>query len=139
MERDSAQAWLDAYVEAWRTYDPELIRALFSADAAYRYHVYDDPIVGADAVVAAWLGDTDAEGTSTRDAPGTYDASYAPVAVDGDTVVALGSSRYRKEPNGPVQRVYDNCFIIRFDDEGRCREFTEFYVRRPDADSAPPH
>ena len=134
MDRDKAQAWLDAYVEAWRTYEPEQIRALFSTDVAYRYHSYDDPIVGADAVVASWLGESDAEGTSSRDAPGTYDARYAPVAVDGDTVVARGVSSYRHEPGGPVMRSYDNCFIMRFDEEGRCREFTEFYVRRPTTD-----
>jgi hypothetical protein len=131
VDHESAQAWLDAYVEAWRTYDPQRIRALFSEDVAYRYHPYDEPVVGADAVVASWLGESDAEGASTRDAPGTYDGSYAPVAVDGDTVVARGSSTYRREPGGPVDRVYDNCFLLRFDDAGRCREFTEFYVRRP--------
>ena len=27
--------------------------------------------------------------------------------------------------------VYGNCFVMRFDAAGRCREFTEWYVRRP--------
>jgi hypothetical protein len=35
------QRWLDAYVEAWRTYDPAAIGALFSEDATYAYHPYD--------------------------------------------------------------------------------------------------
>ena len=131
MDRDSAQGWLDAYVEAWRTYDADRIRALFSDDVAYRYHPYDEPVVGAEAVVASWLGESDDEGASSRDAPGTYDASYAPVAVDGDVVVARGWSSYRQQPDGPIERVYDNCFLMVFDDAGRCREFTEFYVRRP--------
>lgn len=135
MDRDSAQTWLDAYVEAWRTYDPTQIRALFSEDVAYRYHPYDEPVVGADAVVASWLGEPNADGASSRDAPGTFDASYAPVAIDGGNVVARGSSRYRNEPGGPVVRIYDNCFLMRFDDEGRCREFTEFYTRRPSPDA----
>jgi hypothetical protein len=52
------------------------------------------------------------------------------VAVDGDTVVATGSSRYRELPDGPVVRTYDNCFVMRFDGEGRCSDFTEYYVRR---------
>ena len=30
-----------------------------------------------------------------------------------------------------VAEVYDNCFVMRFDAAGRCREFTEWYVRRP--------
>jgi ketosteroid isomerase-like protein len=133
MDRTGAQAWLDDYVEAWRTYDPARIRALFADDVAYRYHPYDEPVMGADAVVASWLGESaDDADASTRDAPDTYDAAYAPVAVDGDVVVARGTSSYRETPRGPVVKVYENCFLLRFDADGRCREFTEFYVRRPD-------
>jgi hypothetical protein len=82
-------------------------------------------------VVASWLGQDASGDASTRDAPGTYEAEYSPVAVDGDTVVATGTSRYREVPGGPVVRIYENCFIIRFDEAGRCREFTEYYLRRP--------
>jgi ketosteroid isomerase-like protein len=131
MDHAAAQDWLDRYVAAWRSYDPDEIGALFSDDAAYRYHPYDEPVVGRDAIVASWLGDSDEDGASTRDEPGTYDASYSPVAVDGDVVVATGSTTYLEGPGGPVLRVYDNCFVIRFDDSGRCREFTEFYLKRP--------
>ena len=131
MDQNSAQAWLDRYVLAWESYDPDDVLALFSEDVAYRYHPYDDPIVGGPAVVESWLGE-DATGTaSSRDPAGTYEAEYTPIAVDGDTVVATGTSRYREQPGGPIVRVYENCFIMRFDDEGRCREFTEYYIRRP--------
>jgi len=78
------------------------------------------------------LGDGDTRGASTRDAPGTYRAHYAPIAVDRDTVVAVGTTHYTEVPGGPVVRTYDNCFVIRFDSDGQCREFTEYYVRRPD-------
>ncbi len=131
MDRQGAQDWLDRYVAAWRSYDRDDVAALFSADVEYRYHPYDEPVVGRDAVVASWLGDSGAGSASTRDAPGTYDAEYAPVAVDGDTVVATGQSRYREVPHGPVVKTYENCFIVRFDDAGRCREFTEYYLKRP--------
>jgi hypothetical protein len=30
-----------------------------------------------------------------------------------------------------VTEVYDNCFVMRFDAAGRCREFTEWYAKRP--------
>ncbi|WP_395695678.1 nuclear transport factor 2 family protein [Nocardioides sp.] len=131
MDHTTAQQWLDHYVAAWHSYDRDDVAALFAEDVAYRYHPYDEPVVGRDAVVASWLGESDDEGASTRDEPGTFDASYAPVAVDGDVVVARGTSSYRERPEGPVVRVYDNCFVMRFDDEGRCREFTEWYVKRP--------
>jgi len=123
MDRTSAQSWLDRYVAGWRSNDAAEIGALFSDDVAYRYHPYDEPIVGRDAVVASWLGE--------GDEPGTFDASYAPVAVDGATVVAQGTTTYRKVPGGPVHQVYDNCFVMRFNSDGLCREFTEFYVLRP--------
>jgi len=131
MERTAAQAWLDRYVAAWLSYDPDDVAALFSEDVAYRFHPSDEPVVGRDRVVASWLGELPDVGASTRDAPGTYDADYSPVAVDGDIVVATGTSRYRDDPDGPVVRTYDNCFVMRFDAGGRCREFTEYYLRRP--------
>src|SRR4051794_29057415 len=133
MERETAQDWLHRYIAAWTSYDPDDISGLFSEDVVYRYHPYDQPIVGRAAVVASWLG-ADASGTaSTRDAPGTYQAEYAPIAVDGDTVVATGTTRYHDVPGGRVVGVYENCFVLRFDGAGRCREFTEYYLRRPDA------
>ena len=131
MDQETAREWLDRYVEAWMSYDPGDIARLFSENVAYRYHPYDEPIVGRDAVVASWLGEDDSDDASTRDAPRTYGASYAPVAVDSDTVVATGTSTYRDVPGGPVTRTFENCFVMRFDDEGRCREFKEYYLRRP--------
>ena len=131
IDREHVSRWLADYVAAWKTYDPEAIAPLFSDQVEYRYHPDDDPIRGRDAVVESWLGEGGHEGASSRDAPGTYDAEYRPVAVDGDVAVAVGSSSYRERPEGPVVRVYDNCFVIRFDADGRCREFTEWFVQRP--------
>jgi hypothetical protein len=130
MDRASAQAWLDRYIEAWKSYDRDDVAALFAEEIAYRYHPFDEPIVGRDAVVASWLGEGDIDDASTRDAPDTYDARYAPYAVDGDVVVATGTSVYRDHPDGPVTRTFDNCFLMRFDCAGRCTEFTEYYLER---------
>ena len=132
-DRAHVERWLADYVTAWKSYDPDQIGALFSDDVEYLFHPYDEPVRGRDAVVAAWVGESDHEGASERDEPGTYEATYAPVAVDGDVAVAAGRSTYTSEPGGPVTDVYDNCFIIRFDEDGRCREFTEFFVKRPEA------
>jgi len=131
VDRTAAQAWLDRYVAAWLSYDADDIASLFTEDVLYRYHPYDDPIVGREAVVASWLGQANSGGASTRDAPGTYAAQYEPVAVDGEIVVATGTSSYRERLDGPIVRVYHNCFVMRFDAEGRCQEFTEYYIRRP--------
>ena len=50
MDREGAQRWLDRYVDAWISYDRDDIAALFSEDVAYRYHPYDEPIVGREGV-----------------------------------------------------------------------------------------
>jgi ketosteroid isomerase-like protein len=131
MTHEDVQRWLDAYVDAWKTYDPAAIGALFSDDVAYYYHPYDEPTVGRKAVVESWLGEGEHPGASARDEPGTYDGSYRPIAVEGDVAVAVGTSTYYERPGGPVERIYDNCSVIRFDADGRCREYTEWYMKRP--------
>jgi ketosteroid isomerase-like protein len=131
VDKAAVDRWLQAYVEAWRSYDREQIAALFAEDVNYRYHPYDDPVEGRAAVIQAWLGEGDHVGASARDEPGTYDAGYRTVAVDGNVAVATGSSSYRAKPGGPVEEVFDNCFVMRFDGDGRCAEFTEWFIERP--------
>jgi ketosteroid isomerase-like protein len=92
MDRIDVDEWLDAHVAAWKRYDRDEIGALFSADVEYRYHPYDEPVRGRDAVVRSWLGEDEADGASTHDPEGTYDATYRVVALDGDVAVATGSS-----------------------------------------------
>lgn len=130
MTREDLDRWLDAYVEAWKSYDRAQIEALFADEVSYRYHPADDPIEGREAVVESWLGEGDHPTASARDEPGTFDASYTAFAIDRDSAVATGTSTYRDRPGGPVARVYDNCFVMRFDPDGRCREFTEWFVQR---------
>ncbi|HEY3522145.1 MAG TPA: nuclear transport factor 2 family protein [Candidatus Limnocylindrales bacterium] len=126
--REGVQAWLQRYIEAWRTYDTDQIGSLFSPDAEYRYHPWDAPLVGRDEIVRSWLAP---EGTdSSRDEPGTYEAHYETFAVTGDDAVAIGWTTYLG-PNGEVDRTYDNCFLLRFDAAGACRSFTEFFMLRP--------
>ena len=131
MTREEVDRWLAEYIAAWKTYDRDQIAALFTEDITYRYHPYDDPIEGRDEVVKAWRAEGDHPEAGTRDDPGTYDAEYTAVAVDGDTAVATGWSSYKESADGPVARTYDNCFVMRFAEDGRCREFTEWFIKRP--------
>jgi hypothetical protein len=119
MDRDAVEDWLK--VEAWKSYDRDQIRDLFGEDVSYRYHPYDDPVVGRDALVEDWLKEPDQSGT--------YEAHYEPFAVDGDAAVAVGHSTYTRD-DGSTE-TYENCFVMHFDGEGRCRSFTEWYVKRP--------
>ena len=124
IDRATVERWLADYVAAWKSYDREAIAALYAEDAECRYHPYDEPIRGRDAIVESWFG----AGVSapSRDREGSYDASYRPVAIDGDLAVVVGTSSYTDPPT-----VYDNCWLVRFDDSGRCREFTEWFMERP--------
>lgn len=122
MEHQDVQDWLDRYVEAWRSNDPDRITALFSEDVSYRYHPYDEPLRGRDVVVRSWLDEPDD--------PESWEASYQPFSVEGSRVVATGTSRYFPH-GGQPERLYHNVFLIEFDDQGRCRSFTEYYVKEP--------
>jgi ketosteroid isomerase-like protein len=118
MTRERVQAWLDEYVAAWRSNDGDAIGELFSADASYRYHPYDDePVRGREAIVADWLEDPDE--------PGSWEASFAALLVEGDRAVATGETRYADG------RTFSNLFVLAFDGDGRCREFTEWYMEHP--------
>jgi hypothetical protein len=120
LTHDDVQAWLDAYVEAWRTYDPESIGALFAKDATYAYHPYDEGeevLRGREAIVADWRGE--------RDEPGTWEASYRPLVVEGRQAVAEGTTSYA---NG---HFYWNLWTLRFDEENRCTQYVEWFMARP--------
>jgi hypothetical protein len=119
-------SWLERYVAAWRSYDADEIGTLFSEDAVYHYHPWDEgdaAVEGRDAIVASWL--------ETPDMPDSWVADYRPWAVDGDHAVAVGSTRYLATGDAP-EAVFHNVFLLRFDGDGRCREFTDVYMRRPD-------
>ena len=122
MDHADVSDWLERYVSAWKSGERSEIEALFGADARYRYHPADEPLVGQAAIADSWLEDPDA--------PGTFDASYECFAVDGDAAVAIGTSTYFNA-EGAVDRVYDNVFVLRFETGGRCSGFTEWYAKRP--------
>ena len=133
MDRDGFQSWLQRYVDAWRLLDPAAIGDLFSPDVRYAYDPFDEAVVGRPAVIASWLAEPDA--------PGSWQADYEVLAVDGDVFVAHGRTRYLTDDRQAVDREFANIFVCRFDEEGRCREFTEYYMRRrPDLglDEPPP-
>jgi ketosteroid isomerase-like protein len=124
---ETVQAWLDAYSRAWETYDREQIAALFSEDAEYRWHPADEPEKGRDEIVKDWL--QPGGNASDRDTPGTYLGEYRPFAVDGHRAVAIGTSTYWSDPTrSKVERIYYNSWLLEFDDDGRCRSFTEYWM-----------
>ena len=128
MDDAAATYWLRNYVDAWRSYDAAAIGALFSEDVVYRFHPWDEGekvVRGRDAIVSSWLEKPDA-----RD---SWTAEYRPWARDGNRVVAVGTTRYLTEGGEAVESEFHNVFLLEFDDDGRCAEFTELYMRTPTA------
>lgn len=122
MIRDDVQRWLDRYIAAWRANEPGPIADLFTEEAVYRYLPYEHPsavVRGRDAIATSWLQE--------GDEPGSWEARYAPWAVDGERAVAVGSSHYRASGDEP-ERTYHNVFLLRFAPDGRCKEFQELYM-----------
>ncbi len=65
----------------------------------------------------------------------------------GEVGVGRGVTRYQGGDRRP-EREYANLFLLRFDERGRCREYVEWWVKRPPRSSgtqgrhpspAPPH
>ena len=126
MDDATVAQWLTSYVDAWRTYDAVAIGALFSENAVYRFDPWEgeETVRGRDAIVSNWLEDPDATESWT--------AEYRPWAVDGDRVVAVGTTRYLTADREAVEREYHNVFLLEFAADGRCKEFTELYMLRSD-------
>ena len=114
---EQVQRWLDAYIDAWASYDEAAIHALFAPGASYAYHPYDEPLRGPEAIAASWL--------ENRDEPGSWQAVYAPSLLAGERAIATGETRYADG------EVFSNLFDLEFDAEGRCTRFVEWYVRHP--------
>ena len=124
---EHVQTWIDAYLKAWDTYDPADIGELFTEDAEYRSHPADDPEVGRETIVHAWLNP--GGNASSRDDPGTYEGDLRPYAVDGSRAVVIGTCIYWKDASrSEVTRIYYNNWLLEFGDDGRCSSFTEYWM-----------
>lgn len=92
MTHDDVQAWLDRYVGAWQTYDPEAIGNLFSEDVEYRYHPQDDPVRGRAEIVTAWVSP---DGDASARRAWVVEGALPPVRGRGG---ACGGHRQQRVP-----------------------------------------
>ena len=115
-------AWVDAYVRAWNSNDPEEIGALFTDDALYFTEPYATPWRGRAEIVEGWVAQKDEPGDTTFD--------WRPLVESSDVSILVGTTVYREPP-----RTYSNLWVVRLDPDGRCREFTEWWMEQPAAAS----
>jgi hypothetical protein len=121
LTRDQFAVWLGRYIEAWRSRDPEAIGALFSADCSYSYDGGHTATVGREAIVGDWLDEEEA---------GSWEAAYEPLAIEDQVHVSIGWTRYADE-DGVLRDEFSNVFVCRFDGEGQCTSFSEWWMRPP--------
>jgi hypothetical protein len=114
------RAWVDAYQHAWTSSDPDDIRALFSERARYYTAPFRPPWSGHEEIVAGWLG--------RRDEPGTWSFRYEVLLESAEISLVRGWTTYHDD-----ERSYSNLWVIRPADDGRCREFVEWWMLEDDS------
>jgi ketosteroid isomerase-like protein len=121
MDRDDVQRWVAAYEASWRTPGTESLTAIITEDATYLVSPWAEPVTGLAALAELW--DAEREGADEE-----FTMSSEVVAVDGQTAVVRAEVAYAR---GETWR---DLWLLRFDEDGRCRAFEEwpFAPERPD-------
>lgn len=119
---EAVTGWVSGYVQAWNSNDPTEIGELFAEDAAYYTAPFEEPWRGREAIVAQWLRHRDKTGRTTF--------TWHPVTVGPELSIVQGVATYPR-------RTFSNLWLIRLDQVGQCREFTEWWMQHPRAGPAP--
>ncbi|MCU1443508.1 MAG: hypothetical protein JWQ59_1658 [Cryobacterium sp.] len=112
-------AWVEGYRRAWESNDPVDIRAIFTEDAEYRTDPWSEPWRGHDEIVSGWL--------ERADEPGDTTFQWSPLAVTDEVAIVQGTTEYASSG-----ATYSNLWVIRLNDDGRAREFTEWWMDQAD-------
>ena len=119
MDEASVRDWVDRYVHAWGTNDPEDIAALFTDDARYLTAPHREPWTGPDEIVRGWLG--------RKDDQGDWSFDYDVLAVTPELAFVRGLTEYRSQAAS-----FSNLWVLRLEEDGRCSEFTEWWMEARD-------
>ena len=123
MDEPSVASWVERYVRAWETNDPSDIGGLFAKNAHYYPGPDEEPWRERNGIVAGWI--------KRKDEPGTWTFRNQILALAGDLAFVRGWTHYTDPPPD-----YSNLWVIRFDADGRCVEFTEWWMERDQSDAA---
>ena len=116
---DAVTAWVHKYRRAWESNDAADIGGLFAEDAAYFTEPWAKPWLGRDQIVAQWL--------EHRDEPGVTTFQWHPLIVTEDLAIIEATTVY----SAPEARTYSNMWVLRLDNHGQARQFTEWWMEHP--------
>jgi uncharacterized protein (TIGR02246 family) len=117
MDQAAVENWVDGYVRAWQSNSPEDVGRLFSDDAVYFTAPHREPWSGRDEIIRAWM--------EHKDEPDGWTFRYKVLAIADDLAFVRGWTDYRDGDR------FSNLWVIRLDEEGRCSEFTEWWMEIP--------
>jgi hypothetical protein len=121
MDVETFQQWLRAYGHAWESRDPRAACELFTEDATYQETPFVEPMQGREAIYRYWL-----QVPETQDEV-KFESEVLAVA-DGQGI-ARWRTAFVRVP-GRVRVELDGIFLVRMGEDGRCREFREWWHRR---------
>lgn len=123
IDDELVRRWIADYLAAWRSSDRAQIEALFTADATYRPRPDSPPASGREVIVDSWL--------AHADEPGSWECQLAPMQVHDGTAIITGWTDYTDGER------FLNLWVVRFGSEGRCVDFTEWWMPRSAALKSP--
>lgn len=113
---DTTREWLDGYLRAWESKDPEDVRRIFTEDGEYWFRPDDtEPARGIDAIIRAWQ----------EPEPVTAVPSLRVLVEDDRLGIITGRIEY------PGHASYANLWEVHFAPDGRARRFVEWYMTPP--------
>jgi hypothetical protein len=115
MDGPALERWVEGYLAAWSSNDPQDIGRLFTDDARYYTAPHREPWKGRLGIVEGWI--------DRKDEPGEWDFRYEVLAIADGIGFVRGWTTYHTDEDD-----YSNLWVIRLDDAGRCSEFTEWWM-----------
>ena len=113
---DVVTAWIENYRRAWESNDPRDIGDLFAEDAAYFTEPFAKPWLGREAIVRQWI--------KNADKPGTWTFEWHPLIITDELAIIEATTTYPKE-------TFSNLWVLRLDNLGQARQFTEWWMQHP--------